>query len=155
MRTIHLLALPMTVGITMQAQAAPMSLEFHVSEAAATPLTFELPLKGTRESVHLSKATALTLKDISKAAVVPDSGGKPNVLLFLTPDGAKRLGQVTGENIGKRLGIVVDGKLVLAPEIKMALMGDKMFLGAGYADAEAKELTERINKAVAKPASHH
>lgn len=164
MRTIHLLAMPipmsMPAGIAMTASAAPgkthspISIEFHIGEptASALTLTHALPLEGAHDRVHLHKEAALTLRDIEKAVVTPNpANGKTTVLLFLTPDGAKALELATGGNIGKRLGVVVDEKLILAAEIKQKIAGDKVFLGEEFADKDANELAGRINNAVAKP----
>lgn len=124
----------------------PLTLAFYLDAPAASGDTFELPLKGTRESVHLKKAPVLTLDEIEKAAPVPDGAGKTAVLLFLKKTGVEKLSQATATAKGKRLGIVVDGKLVLAPVIMEKMTNDKMFLGDTGTDAN--EMVQRINAGV-------
>lgn len=123
----------------------PITLAFHLDAPTAAGDTFELPLKGSRESVHLSKTPVLTLAEVEKAAPVPDSDGKPTVLLFLKKKGVEKLSAATASAKGKRLGIVVDGQLILAPVIMDKMIHDKMFLGA--AD-DAEVLAKRINEGV-------
>lgn len=124
----------------------PLTLAFHLDAPTAAGDTFELPLKGSRESVHLKKTPVLTLQEIEKAAPVPDGTGKTAVLLFLNKKGVEKLTEATATAKGKRLGIVVDGKLVLAPVIMEKMTHDKMFLGDTGTDAA--EMVQRINEGV-------
>ena len=47
-----------------------------------------------------------------------DQNGRPSVSFSLTPEGGKRFGRVTANNIGRPFAIILDGKVVSAPVIQ-------------------------------------
>jgi hypothetical protein len=82
---------------------------------------------------------------VKNATVVVDSGGNPEIDVRLTDDGAKRLAEVTRRNIGKRLALVVDGKLYEAPRIASAITGGEALITGHLTKEEAENLATRIN----------
>ena len=82
---------------------------------------------------------------MKNATVVVDSGGNPEIDVRLTDDGAKRLAEVTRRNIGKRLALVVDGKLYEAPRIASAITGGEALITGHLTKEEAENLATRIN----------
>jgi preprotein translocase subunit SecD len=66
--------------------------------------------------------------------------GKPEVGMELTSEGAKIFSKVTGANVGKRLAIVLDGKIVSIPQIRERIpQGRASISGMANID-EAKDL---------------
>lgn len=65
----------------------------------------------------LNRIAAITGRDLSGASPSQDINGRPSVNFTLTRDGASRFGRVTGANIGKLLAVVLDNRVVDAPEI--------------------------------------
>ncbi len=84
-------------------------------------------LPGTREDAlgrnagpefyAVRKTVTVTGTDLKNARVSKGQLGQPNVGFSLTPDGARKFGDLTGANIKKRLAIVLDNKIVSAPVI--------------------------------------
>ncbi len=66
----------------------------------------------------LNRIAAITGRDLSGAQPSHDINGRPSVNFTLTRDGAARFGRVTGQNVGKLLAIVLDNRVVDAPEIR-------------------------------------
>ena len=66
----------------------------------------------------LEKRRVITGRDLKTAR--PSSGefNEPTVSFILTSEGGKKFGDVTGENIGRGLAIVLDGKVISAPTIQ-------------------------------------
>jgi preprotein translocase subunit SecD len=54
---------------------------------------------------------------LKNARVSKSQLGQPNVAFSLTPDGARKFGDLTGQNIKRKLAIVLDNKVVSAPVI--------------------------------------
>jgi preprotein translocase subunit SecD len=85
-------------------------------------------LPGTREDelgrvagveyYAVRKTIPVTGTDLKNARVQKGQLGAPNVGFSLTPDGARKFGDLTGANVGRRLAIVLDNKVVSAPSIK-------------------------------------
>jgi preprotein translocase subunit SecD len=48
---------------------------------------------------------------------VGEKHDRPAIAMEMTPDGARRLGEITAANIGRRLALVLDGKVLIAPTI--------------------------------------
>lgn len=65
----------------------------------------------------VNRVAAATGRDLSGAEPSHDASGRPAVSFTLNRDGAARFGRVTGANIGKLLAIVLDNRVVDAPEI--------------------------------------
>lgn len=59
--------------------------------------------------------------------------------------GAKKFGEVTGDNVGKRLAIIYDDKLVSAPNIKEAITGGECTISGGFEEfQEAEQLASTL-----------
>ena len=68
------------------------------------------------------------------------NAGQPVVSLDMNSEGAKTWSRVTGSNIGKRIAIVLDGKVHMAPNIREKIPGGRTQI-EGFADMnEAKDI---------------
>lgn len=66
----------------------------------------------------VSRVSAVTGRDLTGAQPSRDESGRPSVAFTLNRDGAARFGRVTGQNVGRLLAIVLDGRVADAAEIK-------------------------------------
>ena len=62
-------------------------------------------------------SSAVTGRDLKNARVGQGQFREPVVNFSMNPDGADKFGDLTGENVGEFLAIVLDGKVVSAPRI--------------------------------------
>ncbi len=85
------------------------------------------------------KDAALTGEHISNAYVGFDSTG-PYVGLHFDAQGGRAFARVTGENVGKRLAIILDGKASSAPVIQDKITGGKATITGRFSDQEAHDL---------------
>jgi SecD/SecF fusion protein len=89
--------------------------------------------------------------DIVKSARVErGSLGEPQIGFTLTDDGAKRFGQVTRENIGHRLAIVLDHELQTAPFIRSEIDANGQITG-NYTEKEAFGLANVLQNPLRAP----
>jgi preprotein translocase subunit SecD len=99
------------------------------------------PKSGRKATVpFLLKATALTGEYITDARVQIDQYNEPYVSLSFDSRGARIFEQLTGENIKKRLAIVLDGKVNSAPVIQDRISGGKAQITGRFTMDEAKDL---------------
>ncbi len=77
----------------------------------------ELGRAAGTEFYAVRKTVPVTGTDLKTASVTKGQLGQPNVGFSLTPDGARKFGELTGNNIKRRLAIVLDNKVVSAPVI--------------------------------------
>ena len=66
--------------------------------------------------------------------------GRPIVTFRFDPAGGRKFGQVTSENVGKRLAIVLDNKVISAPVIQSAIVGGSGIITGNFTVAEADQL---------------
>jgi preprotein translocase subunit SecD len=128
------------------AQSNP-GLSFRLAYEKETPGSFKMQLRTSDEVLNVSSTIVLDEKDVLSARVEPGLLYR-QILITLTPDGGKRLRAVTASNLGTRLGIVVEGKLVAAPIIRQAIDGDQLSINTDPSEIDL--LAKRINDAVKK-----
>jgi preprotein translocase subunit SecD len=92
------------------------------------------------------KMTALSGKHLKHAQVVFDpQSGEPTVQLTWNSDGEKLFGDITGANIGKQLGIFLDGQLISAPTVQAKITGGTAVISGNFTLEETKTLARRLN----------
>jgi SecD/SecF fusion protein len=88
---------------------------------------------------------------IKSAMVVRGNLGEPQIDFTLTDDGAKRFGEVTRENVGHRLAIVLDGELYSAPNIQSPIESGNGQITGSYTIEQAMELANVLQNPLKAP----
>jgi protein-export membrane protein SecD len=83
--------------------------------------------------------TLMTGDKLAKAQAGYSSSGQIIVSMVFTEEGSQQFEKVTSENVGKQLGIVLDGEVRSAPRIRQAISGDAVIEGIETLD-EAKDI---------------
>jgi preprotein translocase subunit SecD len=89
------------------------------------------------EFYAVRKTVPVTGTDLKNARVQKGQLGQPNVGFSLTPDGARKFGDLTGANVHKRLAIVLDHKVVSAPVINSQITDSGVIEGSFTAQQAA------------------
>lgn len=99
--------------------------------------------RGGREPLLLQNDAVLTGDTIVNAKTEFSSRGfgEPYVSLTLNSKGAEIFANVTAANIGKRLAIVLDGKVVSAPVIREAIPSGQAQISGSFSVTEANDLS--------------
>ena len=77
--------------------------------------------------------------------------GKPEISLEFNTEGTKKFGEITDKNVGRRLAIVLSGKVYMAPVIKGPIMDGRAVIQGDFDIDEARRVTA-ILKAGSLPA---
>ena len=77
---------------------------------------------------------------LTNASVGFDKNNRPVINFTLNAEGAEIFGDFTGANVGKRLAIVLDGKVFSAPNINERIGGGSGQISGDYTVVEAKDL---------------
>jgi preprotein translocase subunit SecD len=77
---------------------------------------------------------------LTDAQVGFDQNNRPVINFALNAEGAELFGDFTGKNVGKRLAIVLDGKVYSAPNINERIGGGHGQISGNYTVVEAKDL---------------
>ncbi|NPV04712.1 MAG: protein translocase subunit SecD [Syntrophaceae bacterium] len=109
-------------------------------------------MKGARESGERSGArrdtwyllkerTLLTGQSLENAQVkISDRFGEPYVAIKFNAQGARDFDRITGENVNRRLAIILDGVVYSAPVIKERISGGDAQITGAFTTEEARDL---------------
>ncbi|MFA4853786.1 MAG: protein translocase subunit SecD [Candidatus Omnitrophota bacterium] len=108
------------------------------------------------EPLLLEKQAVLNGDALTNASVRFDQSqfNEPIVALQFNAAGAKKFAQVTADNVGKRLAIVLDGKMQSAPRIREAIPSGEAVI-TGRFDAQVAQDLALILRVGALPAPMH
>lgn len=77
---------------------------------------------------------------LTDASVGFDENNRPLITFSLNAEGAQIFGDFTGKSVGKRLAVVLDGKVYSAPVINERIGGGSGQISGNYTVMEAKDL---------------
>jgi len=93
--------------------------------------------------------TGLTGKFITSASLqfigTTALASQPVVQVTFNGEGTKLFGDITSKNIGRNLGIFLDGALISAPVIQDAITDGKPIISGNFTPQSAKELATNLN----------
>jgi preprotein translocase subunit SecD len=69
-----------------------------------------------------------------------DENGRPDISMRFNGQGARRFGDTTAQNIGKRFAIVLDGRVIEAPTIQGAIPGGNGQITGNFTEESAAQL---------------
>ena len=138
-------------GLAFAAAAEPFELHA-VADAASNDTTeYSLPSpKGGSSTVLLHSEVLLDSSAIKSAALGHEPEGAPQILITFTESGGKRFAEITTKYNGMRLGIVLGSKLHSTPFVHGPISGGFVTISGNFTEAEATELVQELNQAVAK-----
>jgi len=138
-RVILLLAAACARGFCQNTQRPAVTLAVDLLVPCSGPHTGQpITVKGGSERLCLDGQPFLTEKDVESAEVRQNSAGQPVVFLTFHQNAARRELQVTLKNIGNRIGIVLDGRVIATPAI--AAGSRMLYLDGGFTQAQALAL---------------
>ena len=99
----------------------------------------EMGRKTGTEFYAVGKNVAVSGRDLKNARVQKGRLGAPVIAFSLTPEGAPKFGQLTGANVNRRLAIVLDNKIVSAPNIHSQITDEGVIEGS-FTNQQASDL---------------
>ncbi|MFO1130139.1 MAG: protein translocase subunit SecD [Rickettsiales bacterium] len=114
-------------------------LTFHIVENEKKQGNIELFTQNNQKLI-IKEEAELTGQEIEDAKVSFDEYSKPNITFKLNTKGAKLFGEITQNNIGKRLAIVLDNTIITAPTINTAIKEGSGIITGNFTIEEANEL---------------
>jgi preprotein translocase subunit SecD len=98
------------------------------------------------------KVAVVTGRDLRTAKPSLDETNRPAVSFSLNQEGARKFGKATGENIGRRLAIILDGRVQSAPVIEGRIFDEGRISGGGFTQQDVQDLS-LVLRSGALPAS--
>lgn len=112
------------------AQKQQATLEFCLASNASADNWTEHAVPDTDDTVFVSPKPVLTGRDIKKVSFFKDANRQPAIGFTLTDEGSAKMWKATSQNIGKRLAILLDGKVVSAPTIRSGIKKEGVISGS-------------------------
>ncbi len=92
----------------------------------------------------VSRRVEMTGKGITRAMATKNEFGRREIVLSFNRQGAEEFANVTRDNIGRMLAIVLDGKLYCAPTINQAITGGQAQITGAFSEEEAKNIADAL-----------
>jgi preprotein translocase subunit SecD len=84
-------------------------------------------------------------ENLTRAFVTQDQNGQTAIGFNFDGQGARRFGEATQANIGRRFAIILDDKVISAPVIRSAILGGSGVIEGNYSIASASEMVSLLN----------
>jgi hypothetical protein len=128
---LRIFALFFSLGVLSGNAKADDRLYFHI-ECSQGQNCMDLAYgNGKTESVLVTPAQVLGKSDIKSASVEIDRSVPQGVNIELSEEASKKFEKITGENIGKRLMVVFDNKILTAPTIHAPIADRRIMISKG------------------------
>jgi preprotein translocase subunit SecD/SecD/SecF fusion protein len=93
----------------------------------------------------VKKRVLVSGENLTKAEVTVDQNNQTAIGFRFDGAGARRFGEATAANIGKPFAIILDGKVISAPNIKSAITGGSGIIEGSFSIQEASEMVNLLN----------
>jgi hypothetical protein len=124
---------------------AAISFEVRLAEDRPAPGLREAKVSDSEQLVYLYKDVIVTNRDIESARVIYNSGSSQyEVSIKFNAGGAEKMRAATQNHVGKRMAILLNGQVVMAPRLRSPIGAEAMITG-DYTRAQA----ERVAKGIA------
>jgi preprotein translocase subunit SecD len=145
-----LVAISFVLPVKAVAEAPVFQIRAVAEPESSAFETFTLKQSDSVESVRVNPTVWLDDADIESVTAQTGADGIPAIIIMLTETATKRWGILTTNFAGKRLAILLLGRLVSAPTIRQPLLGSRIEISGGFSEAEAKEIVEKLNGRTAR-----
>ena len=98
------------------------------------------------EAVYVNNNVLMNLTDLEKIKMAQDDLGRNIFILTFTTAGAEKMASISGNNIGRRLAIIIDGRLITAPVIRDTISGGIVQVPLNGAAGEARDLYKKLHE---------
>jgi preprotein translocase subunit SecD len=111
-----------------------------VQQGRAPPGSQVLPMADGTSNIAVKRRVMVSGDQIIKAQQSFDQDGQPVVAIGFNTNGARRFGRVTQENVGKPFAIILDDKVLSAPNITEPILGGQAQISGNFTVQSANDL---------------
>lgn len=144
---VSLLALLLFPGpVASQPASRPATDRFQIRLVVDDAADGEAMADPANEEQSLYVAPEVLLDETALAAVGPvmSDDGKLGILIALTDAGAERMREFTTAHVGRRLALILDDRVLLAPTIQSPVSQHILLAFGNASDAERQRVLERL-----------
>jgi preprotein translocase subunit SecD len=122
---------------------AAVRFEARLAEDEPLPGLVVAQLPEPPRLIYLHPEIVVSNDDVASTWVTADGRGGFAINVQFLPAGADRIRQATANHVGRRVAILIDGKVVIAPTLRAPIADSAMITG-NYTRAEADRIAEGI-----------
>ncbi|MEQ2006726.1 MAG: hypothetical protein ABMA26_08005 [Limisphaerales bacterium] len=139
--------------------ATPPAFQIRLVQDVPNPNTEQMTITHSVTDTNRTTAEVLNVQKMPlmdhtavRSAVVQKhrTTGDPLIEVTFTDSGRKLFADVTRRNSGKRLAILVDGKLLSAPKVMMEIPNGIAVINGRFSERDAIEFATKVNNALKK-----
>jgi len=122
-------------------KTANLTFQFITQDSEESFGTEKLMFEDESEEAIVSKRIILSGDNLVDAKPTMDTQNNETVVSFnLDRVGAKKFGKATSTGVGKRLAIILDGKIISAPSVREPIVGGSGQISGGFTFQSATDL---------------
>ena len=136
-------ALKALIGQTARLEFKLVDLSANPTEVAqgrAPPGSQVLPYADGTGAIAVKRRVMVSGDQLTSAKPSYDQNGRPDITIAFNSTGAKRFGRVTQENVGKPFAIILDNKVLSAPNINEPILGGTASISGSFTAESANTL---------------
>ena len=124
----------------------PASGLYYAAEKTDSSVT----VSNSTDTVFIYPTPIITIKDFRQVKVVKGDFGSYAVEITLNESGAEKFAVATEKWIYKRLAMMINGKLTMAPTVQSKITGGKLWISYNMTKAQAVEIRKQIEMEMKK-----
>jgi preprotein translocase subunit SecD len=111
-----------------------------VQQGRAPPGSEVLPMADGSGFIAVQRRVMVSGDQLTDAKQSFDQDGRPDIDITFNSSGARRFGRVTQENVNKPFAIILDGKVLSAPNINEPILGGRAQIMGSFTVQSAHDL---------------
>jgi preprotein translocase subunit SecD len=111
-----------------------------VQAGRAPPGSQVLPMADGSGAMAVKRRVMVSGDQLTDAKQSFDQDGRPDISISFNTAGARRFGRATQENVGKPFAIILDDKILSAPNINEPILGGKASISGSFTVQSANDL---------------
>ncbi|HSQ99714.1 MAG TPA: protein translocase subunit SecD [Sphingomicrobium sp.] len=111
-----------------------------VQQGRAPPGSQVLPMADGNGAIAVKRRVMVSGDQLTDAKQSFDQDGRPDIDITFNTAGARRFGRVTQENVGKPFAIILDDKVLSAPNINEPILGGRAQISGSFTVQSAHDL---------------
>jgi preprotein translocase subunit SecD len=130
-------------------------LEFKLVDLSANPADIQagrappgsqvLPMADGNGAIAVKRRVMVSGDQLTDAKQSFDQNGQPDIDITFNTAGARRFGRVTQENVGKPFAIILDDKVLSAPNINEPILGGRAQISGSFTVQSAHDLAVSLS----------
>ncbi len=137
--------------LELNQQGEPLPAGFEILYGEEIVSGPQEPVRKAKRGYVVKIRPEMSGKYVTRAVHSFDQVGQSIVNIEMNDEGARIFGNVTEQNVGNRLAIVMDGEVKSAPVIRSAISGGRCEISGSFTPQEAKELASVLENPLENP----